>query len=59
MEVGDDTTAACGLAQPLSETDLMDVKEDTATTPGPAKQLLPGLEEEEGEDEVLSRKKGG
>ena len=50
VEVGDEP------AQPLHEADVMDVGEDTTATPGPAQPLLPELEEEEDEEEVLFRR---
>ena len=49
----DDTTAAPGPDQTLHEADVMDVGGDTTATPGSAQTLLPELEEEEDEDEVL------
>ena len=56
MEVVDTTAAPGGPAQPLQEADVMDI-EDTTATPGSAQPLLPELEEEEDEDEVLFREK--
>ena len=55
MDVGEDTTAAPGPAQPQHEADVMDVGGDTTATPWPAQPLPPILDEEEAEDVVLSR----
>ena len=57
IEVEDDTPAAVGPAQSRQEADVMDVEEDATATPGPSQPLLPELEEEEDEDEVLFREK--